>query len=305
MGNAPDLRIAILTGMSNTYLMAMIDPDLDLLRAFLAVADTQNFTRAGERLGRTQSAVSLQIRRLEEAFGTDLFERSPQRVRLTPDGEAALVYVRQILNLKDELVGRLREGEIAGSVRIGAPEDFATRLLPPALARFVRAHPNVALETTCALTLTLLDRFHAGHFDIVLVKRAPAVASLDGKGVWREPLVWVCDTQGAALRSDRIALAVAPEPCVHRKRAVEALNRASTAFRIAYVCESQSGLRAAVAEGLGVSVLPRGAATGLRIVDDDRLPKLADVEIAMMIAEPLSEPALLLAQHLERALSEI
>jgi DNA-binding transcriptional LysR family regulator len=290
--------------------MLSIDPDLDLLRAMIAVAETQNFTRAGERLGRTQSAVSLQVRRLEQALGKTLFDRTPQRVRLTPDGEATLAYARRILDLKDELVSVLHEGEIAGSVRIGAPEDFATRLLPPALARFVRSHPNVALETTCALTLTLLDGFHAGQFDIVLIKRAPMIGtsaskSAIGKGVWREPLVWVGDPAETALRGERVALAVAPEPCVHRKRAIEALNRSGTPWRIAYVCESQSGLKAAVSEGLGISVLPRGSAGGLRIIDNPRLPKLDDVEIALLTADPLSPPAQLLSEHLERALSGV
>lgn len=291
--------------MTEFHVMASIDPDLDLLRAFTAVADTQSFTLAGARLGRTQSAVSVQIRRLETALGARLFERSRARVRLTAQGDATLAYARRILDLKDELVTRIRDGDVAGSVRIGAPEDFATRLLPPVLARFARAHPLVALETTCALTLTLLERFHAGQFDMVLVKRTPgAPAAGDGAGVWREPLVWVCDKAGRALDEARAPLAVAPEPCVYRQRAVAALNRAGRAWRVSYVCESLAGLKAAVAEGLGVSVLPRGAAAGLRIVEPPDLPGLEAVEISLMTADPLSAPAAALAAHLSRALAE-
>lgn len=283
--------------------MALIDPDLDLLRALVAVAETQNFTRAGDRIGRTQSAVSLQVKRLEEALGATLFDRSPHRVRLTAAGEAALDYARRILGLKDELVARLREGDIAGTVRIGAPEDFATRLMPAILAEFIRSHPNVTLQTTCALTLTLLDRFHAGEFDLVLVKRTAAAGQAEGRGVWREPLVWAAGPGGDPLARSPLPLAVAPEPCVMRRRAIEALDGAGVSWRLSYVCESQSGLRAAVAAGLGVTVLPRGAAQGLRILDGDALPRLEDTELALLAAEPLSAPAALLANHIGEALA--
>jgi DNA-binding transcriptional LysR family regulator len=162
----------------------------------------------------------------------------------------------------------------------------------------------VSLQTTCALTLTLLEGFHAGLYDIVLVKRAPSQASADALGVWQEPLVWVCDRQRTALSQPLLPLVVAPEPCVHRKRAIEALARANLNWRLSYVCESQSGLKAAVAEGLGVSVLPASAASGLHIVEEPDLPVLDDVEIALMTAEPLSPPAQMLASFLRTALSE-
>jgi DNA-binding transcriptional LysR family regulator len=284
--------------------MSLIEPDLDLLRTFVAVSETQSFTQAGLRCGRTQSAISLQIRRLEEALGATLLERSPHRVRLTAQGEATLETARAILQMKEALIARLREGEVTGSVRIGAPEDFATRLLPPALAQFVRAHPNVALETTCALTLTLLEGFNSGLYDIVLIKRAPLMASSDNLKLWREPLVWVCDLDRRALAMSQLSLALAPEPCVHRKRATEALKRAGLNWRVSYTCESQSGLKAAVAQGLGVSVLPRSAASGLAVIDDQSLPPLEDVELALLTADSLSEPGQILADYLRGALTE-
>lgn len=279
------------------------DPDLDLLRAFAAVADTGSFTRAGDRLGRTQAAVSQQLRRLEEALGASLFDRSPHRVRLTPEGEEALATARKILDLHDDLRTRLRDGAIAGSVRIGAPEDFATRHLPAVLARFARAYPHVALEVTCDLTLNLLDRFHGGDFDLVLVKRTPG-APLGGVRVWRQPLVWAIGESEDALSLDPLPLALRPQPCVLRRRATEALTRAGRSFRFSYVCESLAGLQAAVAAGLGVTALSRDALTpGLRVVDDpERLPALEDVEITLLTAQPLSESARRLADHVMRSL---
>ncbi len=283
--------------------MSHRDPDLDLLRAFACVAEAGGFTRAGERLGRTQAAISQQVRRLEQALGASLFDRTPHRVRLTPEGETALATARKILDLHDELRRRLRDGEIAGSVRIGAPEDFATRHLPDVLARFSRAYPNVALEVTCDLTLNLLDRFHGGDFDLVLVKRTPG-APLGGVRVWRQPLVWAVGETEEAIDLDPLPLALRPQPCVLRRRATEALARTGRAYRFSYVCESLAGLQAAVAAGLGVTVLSREAVgPGLRCVDaPDRLPPLEDVEITLLAAQPLSEPARRLADHIVRSL---
>ncbi|HRK95334.1 MAG TPA: LysR family transcriptional regulator, partial [Rhodospirillales bacterium] len=164
--------------------------DIDLLRTFATIADAGTFTRAGERLHRTQSTISLQVKRLEDLLGRQLLERNARMVRLTPEGEVLLSYARQILRTNDEAVSRLREPELAGVVRLGTPEDFATTHLPDVLAAFAKSHPRVALEVTCDLTLNLLARFHEGEFHLVLVKREPQAAA-GGVRVWREPLVWV------------------------------------------------------------------------------------------------------------------
>ena len=122
--------------------------DIDLLRCFVTIADAGSFTRAGEQLGRTQSTVSLQIKRLEEQLGRAIFERSPRSLRLTADGERLLGTARKLLNLNDRAVAELFEPDIAGGVRLGVPEDFATAHLPAVLAQFTRSHPLVELEVT-------------------------------------------------------------------------------------------------------------------------------------------------------------
>ena len=147
--------------------------DHDLLRTFVTAAEAGNLTRAGERLRLSQPTISLQIKRLEGTLQCRLIERSSRSFRLTSEGEMLLGYARRILALADEAIGRLTEPSMAGIVRLGTPEDFATAHLSGVLAAFARAHPKVALEVTTDLTLHLIDRFQAGEFDIVLIKREP------------------------------------------------------------------------------------------------------------------------------------
>ncbi|AXU18081.1 LysR family transcriptional regulator [Novosphingobium sp. THN1] len=284
--------------------MALRNLDIDLLRCFVTIADTGSFTRAGERLGRTQSAISLQLKRLEEQVGRALFLRSPRHLSITPEGERLIGPARQILRLNDATLAQMFEPDIAGSVRIGVPEDFATAHLPSVLAAFTEAHPLVELEVTCDLTLNLLERFHAGNFDLVLVKRQPTQAVQDGVRVWREPLVWVARDRQSAADFARVPLVVSPEPCVYRKRATEALDAMGREWRVAYTSTSLAGSLSAVRAGLGITVLPlEMVPAGLATAGDDAgLPPLYETEIALLEAPGLSDTAHLLAQHIIAAL---
>jgi DNA-binding transcriptional LysR family regulator len=282
--------------------MTSLDPDL--IRAFVTVVDAGGFTQAAERLRRGQSAVSLQVKRLEDRLGTRLLDRSPRHVRLTPDGERLIHQARALLSLNDELLASVDAPMLAGVVRLGAPEDFATSHLPALLARYARSHPNVALEVTCELTLQLLDRFRSGELDLVLVKRE-ASHSDGGRGVWREPLVWVGANADVARRAGPLPLVVSPRPCVYRKRATEALDTAERAWRIVYTCGSLAGSLAAVRAGLGVTVLPKEMVpTDLTLLSEDTLalPDLKDTEMALMEAANLSPAALRLRDDLLREL---
>jgi DNA-binding transcriptional LysR family regulator len=275
--------------------------DLDLVRAFVAVADAKSFSRAGDRLLRTQSTISSQIKRLEDALGQRLLDRTPRLVRLTPRGETFLEHARRLLEAHDEAVARVNEPHMVGRVRLGTPEDFATSHLPDVLARFAQAYPGVALEVTCDLTLNLIDRFRDGAFDLVLVKREP-MAETGGTRVWREPLVWVA-ARREAWPAGELPLVVSPAPCVYRKRATEALERTGRPWRIAYTCGSLAGSLAAVKAGLGVAVLPKEMVPpGLELIDGDPLPSLDDTEIALLAAPALSVPAERLRLHMIRSL---
>ena len=164
--------------------------DIDLLRSFVAIAETENFTRAAERVGRQQSTISLQIKRLEHLIDGQLLVRSPHSVSLTASGRNFLPEARRLIDLNDAIVARARAPELHGVVRLGTPEDFATRHLPKVLERFAQVYPGIALEVTCDLTLNLLQRFRLGAFDLALIKREQTIEA-DGIRVWHEPLVWV------------------------------------------------------------------------------------------------------------------
>ena len=283
--------------------MARRNLDLDLLRCFVAIAEAGSFTRAGEQLGRTQSAVSLQIKRLEALTGQILFTRGPRHLALTSAGERMLGNARRMLRYNDQLLAELSEPDLAGAVRLGVPEDFATVHLPAVLAGFAEAHPLIELEVTCDLTLNLLPRFLSGQFDLVLVKREPVQAG-EGIRVWREPLVWVGRDRQGVTGLDRVPLIVSPEPCVYRQRAIAALEAVGRKWRIAYTSTSLSGAQAAARAGLGITVLPREMVpAGLTaLVDDPELPPLYETEIALLEAPAISEPAHRLAQHIAQAL---
>ncbi len=278
--------------------------DLDLLRAFVTIAETGSFSRAGERLLRNQSTISLQIKRLEDAVGQRLLDRTTKSVKLTAPGETLLAYARRLLDLSEEMVAKVAEPHLAGMVRLGTPEDFATSHLPGVLARFAQTHPEVVLEVTCDLTLNLLDAFRDGRFDIVLVKREPS-SDTGGVRVWREPLVWVAGPQGLPPDGRALPLVLSPPPCVYRKRAVDSLDRSGRTWRIAYTCGSLAGSLAAVRAGLGMTVLPKQMVpAGLTAIDGSPLPALSDTEIALLSAEPLSPPAARLRAHMIRALEQ-
>jgi DNA-binding MarR family transcriptional regulator len=169
----------------------MADLDTGLLRAFVALAETLSFSRTAERIGRSQSAVSMQIRRLEEILGCALFRRDKRNVALTAEGEALLGDARRILSLSEAMVARVRAPEVAGEVRFASPEDFATQYLPEILAAFAAKHPQVRLHVTCDLTLRLVEALGRGEQDLIVVKQDPAEPYPGSRALWRERPVFV------------------------------------------------------------------------------------------------------------------
>lgn len=280
--------------------------DLDLLRTFATIVDAGGFTRAGQRLGRTQSTISLQMKRLEETVGRRLFARAGRSVVLTPDGDTFLVYARKVLAMTEEVRGRLMEPDIAGVVRLGTPEDFATVHLPGVLARFARSHPQVTLDVRCDLTVPLLEAFGRGEFDLVLFKREPQGPG-GGVRVWREPLVWAAAERVRPDPGGAVPLVLAPPPCVYRKRAIQALEAAGRRWRVIYSSPSLAGAQAAVRAGLGATVLPRGMVPdGLQVLGpEEGYPELAATEIALYRAPGgVPKAAERLAEHIIRSLED-
>ncbi|WP_140984666.1 LysR family transcriptional regulator [Asticcacaulis tiandongensis] len=284
--------------------------DSQTLKAFMALAETLNFTRAADKVGRSQSALSMQIRRLEDSIGHALFQRTQRYVKLTHEGEIFLGYARSILDLQREAYLRMHEPEVEGEIRLGTPEDFATHYLPDVLAAFRALHPRVLLNVSCDLTLNLVKAFEQGQHDIVLIKRDPQTVD-GGVRVWREPLVWVTGepSRGAlsSVNDTALTLALSPPPCIYRARALAALARQGRSWRIGYTSPSLTGTLAAVRSGLGVSVLPANMIPkGVRVADHGLgLPDLADAEIAMLTADGLGPAGTMLARHIIDSLDQL
>lgn len=275
--------------------------DLDLLRAFVTVFETGSFTRAAALLARTQPAISLQIRRLEDQLRTPLFDRGGKAVALTTEGAALLPQARRLLRLHDEILAGLGDGDLEGEVRFGAPEDIATAHLPGILGAFARSHPRIRLSVTCDYTANLLDQMSRGLLDLALVKREPLGPDL-GVSVWREALVWVALDPDTAAQQP-LPLIVAPAPDIYRKRALAALDAAGIGFRPAFTSPSLAGQLAALRAGLGVGVLPAAMAPRDLAILTEGVPALAESEIALVSARGAGGgPAGLLAQEVLRAL---
>lgn len=278
----------------------LVNLEIDLLRAFVTVFETGSFTQAAALLSRTQPAISLQIRRLEDQLRTPLFDRG-KMVGLTTEGASLLPQARKLLQLHDEIAAGLTEGDLEGEVRFGAPEDIATAHLPGILGAFARSHPRIRLSVTCDYTTNLLDQLSRGLLDLALIKREPMGPDL-GVSVWREPLVWVALDPARALAVP-LPLIIAPAPDIYRKRALTALDAAEIDFRAAFTSPSLAGQMAALRAGLGVGVLPAAMAPRDLSIVTEGLPSLPETEIALVSARASSGgPAGLLAQEVLRAL---
>ena len=269
-----------------------------LLKSFISIAETGTFSQAAEVVGRTQSALSLQIKKLEHGLGCQLFDRSGRNVKLTDQGEIFLGYAKRIIQLQWEAYSRLKEPDVQGEIRLGTPEDFATHYLPDVLSIFRRHHPRVQLNVSCDLTLNLIDGFRRGNYDVILVKRDPKAAK-GGTKVWREPLVWAAADHHKS--EEPLSLVLAPQPCIYRARALAALDKAKKPWRIGYTSPSLAGTIAAVKAGLGITVLPSNMLpSGIHQIR--KLPELADAEIALIKRDDLSKASEMLAEHIVRSL---
>jgi DNA-binding transcriptional LysR family regulator len=206
--------------------------DTITLQCFIAVAETGSFTKAAERVGRTQSAISQQIIKLEERLGKSLITRG-KTLALSADGDIFLGYARQIFALHREALDRFKEPELEGEIRFGLPENFASTYLYEVLADFSRIHPRILLNIECDLTLNLFEKFKKKNFDIVLVKMNRPEDFPNGVDVWSEPLKWVGNSN--LICSDKpIPLVLSPHPCVYRRSAINALEEVGRSWRLVF-----------------------------------------------------------------------
>lgn len=270
----------------------MRDLDTGVLRTFVVLAETLSFGRTAARVGRSQSAVSGQIARLEQLLGVRLLARDTRNVALTAEGEQALQPARSLLAEADALLARFRDDAVAGEVRFGSPEDFASSYLPGLLADFTAAHPAVDLHVTCQLTLPLYEDWQSGGQDVIVVKQDPRRPFPGATTLWREPVVWAA-RDGFGFRGP-VPLVLAPAPCVYRARATSALDGAGRGWTVAFTSPSFAGAVAAARAGLGVMPLPQGMLPD-GLVEAAGLPAMAEAELALLIRPRASVAARALA----------
>ena len=257
--------------------------DIDILsfECFLAVTETGSFTKAAEKVNRTQSALSQQILKLENVLGKKLFFRG-KNFNLTPEGEIFLSYARQICSLQAELITRFKEPELSGEVRFGLPENFASIYLSEVLAKFTQLHPRILLNIECDLTLNLYQRFKDKEFDIVLVKMNRPEDFPNGLEVWSEPLRWVGD-ESLVKKQKTIPLVLSPKPCVYRTAAIKALEEAGFSWRLVFTSPSFASTIAAVKAGMGVTIMPLTMIPKeLKAIKSGLLPKLSDTHVSLL-----------------------
>jgi len=275
--------------------------ELDLLRTLIAIADTGSFNRAARAVFRTPSAVSMQMKKLEEQVGQALFARSGRSVVLTPDGEALLGYARRILKLADEAMLRFRAPDIQGTIRLGAPDDYAAQFLPDILARFAASHPNVEVDVVCQSSNDLLDDIAHNKIDVALVSSGHGQTS-GGSTVYQEDLAWVGLAHGCAHEKDPIPLAVSHLGCCWRRQALDALDQAGINHRVAYTSKHYLGQLVAVRAGLAIAPFPRSSVTGdLRVLGEEvGLPRIGRFEIELHRAASAKGPLFdAIADHIE------
>ena len=260
---------------------------MDLLRAFVSVSQLRSFTKAGELLGRSQPAVTLKIKRLEELVDQKLFLRGGKSLELSDSGVALYNYANQILTLNDLAISQISKSTVHGNIRLGIPSEFATVLLPKIVSRFAKAYPNVALEVNCELSKYLLTSAGRESHDLILVL-AGQDADLDGDLVKTDELVWVSSKKFNRAKEDAVPLIVASEGCIYRHTAMTGLSNASLSWKIVYTNPDLTGIQYAIQEGLGVTVLSRSIVPeNLHILSASAgLPSLDRVSINIICNKP-------------------
>jgi DNA-binding transcriptional LysR family regulator len=276
--------------------MRLTNLDIDALRSFVAGMEAGSFARAADRLGRSTSAVSAQLKKLEEQAGVALVRKSGRGLMLTDGGEALLSYARRLLDLNDEAVSAVRGVELEGWIRLGLQEDFGETVLPQVLGRFARAHPKVRIEGRIARNSELTEKVASGHLDLALAWD-DGTARATAERIAAVPLRWLGSTEGEpawrAGSGEPLPLAALEAPCLMRTIACEHLDRHGVSWRVAFVSPSLGGLWAATAAGLGIALrTPVGRPDTVRLLEPEThgLPELPSLGLVLHRADKDTGP---------------
>ncbi|MGM0982163.1 MAG: LysR substrate-binding domain-containing protein [Pseudomonadota bacterium] len=282
--------------------------DTEVLRTFVTIAESGSFTRAAQQVSRTPSALSMQIKRLEDTVEQRLFVREARQVRLTAEGEVLLGYARRLLKLNEEAVTRFLSPPVEGTVRFGTPDDLGSRILPGVLAQFARTHPAVQVDVVVGGSVAMQRRLEAGELDLILMTAGAAGQVVSqGEIVHTEPLVWAGREDGVAAWRSPLPVALAGQGCPWRDRALAALDDVGRAYRIAYTSEHCAGQQAAILADLAVAPFPLGLVKPpLRQLSREvGMPALGDYHVVLVRRSGAGEASEELAGHVVKAFREL
>src|SRR5262249_1583686 len=286
------------------FMTALID--IDQLRTFIAIAETGSFTRAAEVVHKTQSAVSMQMKRLEERLGRPMFARGGRSSKLSADGGRPLDYARRIVKLNVEALAAFSDAELTGRVRLGVPDDYADRYLPEIMARFSRAYPSVELTVTCEPTVELVHRIDTNDLDLAIVTDCGGAKA--SESFRRERLLWVTSSRHPTHVEEPLPLALGRPTCGWRRAPLEWLESVGRPHPVPYTSAHAGAGAAAVLSGLAVSVFPEsGLRTGMRVLSaGDGFPELPSCRVGLVRSpherSPLAEA---LAEHIISSLDNL
>jgi len=275
--------------------------ELDLLKTLIAIADTGNFSSAAEIVFRTPSAISMQVKKIEEIVGRPVFKRDSRSVTLTADGILLLEHARRVLALNNDMISRFVTPDISGEIKIGAGDDFAERLLPGLLRDFSRTHPSVIVEVVMENTNELIEKTKLGEIDLaIIVCGAGYENDQDAEILTTEKLVWAARKGGIAAEQDPLPISVWEEGCAWRNAALEALEGDGRDYRIAFRSAYIGGQKAAVLSDLAVAPLPISSLGG-DIVEASMpkgMPVLSEYALGLIMRDDPSEAVKAAADHL-------
>lgn len=274
--------------------------DIDLLRTFLAIVETRNFSKAADRVLRTPSAVSMQMKKLEETLGTTVFVRDSRSVSLTTDGELLQGYARRILALSNEMMARFVMPEMEGTVCLGAPDDYGSRIMPQVLRRFAETHPHVAVNVTIETSDRLVPMFEAGELDVMIYTcQNTKLDEPDAMVVLEEDLVWAGAKGGCAWERDPLPLSMWEQGCAWRQQAVDGLAKLGRSYRTAYLSSHTLAQKAAIASDLAVAPFPVSFIEPplVALGEKEGLPPLGTYQIRMRVKDNAGACTQAVADH--------
>lgn len=279
--------------------------DLEFLRTFVAIADTGNFSKAAEVVFRTPSAVSMQIKKLEEQLSVQLFERDARSVSLTSHGDKLLAMARQMLSLNREIVSQFTAPDLAGVVRIGVPDDLGMETMPRFLRLLAESHPHITVDVVVDHSATLVERFNANKLDIAIINASGDKLPDGFVELARERLVWAGLKNGVAFLQDPLPVSIWEASCSWRNAALGGLEKADRAYRVAYLSANCAAQCAAIRADLAIAPLPESSLNGeiQEIKAEHNLPPIGDYAISIAVAHDANAPILAAADHVRQSIS--